>query len=325
MCHSNSGISFPPEIQKEIASDELDALTTLWEAASLCDIDVHDMNVSDEGDEDWILDAAGHMLQSLRSKGVLAPAPVRFLRMPRIVPLRPWQGFSAIAACIVVLVAIGLTLNRSTIDAPRGEMITHELEDGTNLLLNSGTRLRVNQGFNSDTREVTLVRGEVFFDVAHHADSPFIVHTPHGQVEVMGTSFSVRYWPSDTQMTTDVAVESGTVRVASISGDKATLTAGSAVTMDTAIELAHDASHKLSWTQRSFKFSDRSTGDLLEELERRHDVDIQVKMDGLKSMRSGILIDAPEGPEQILRDICELHGCVYELGADGRSFELSAP
>jgi transmembrane sensor len=64
------------------------------------------------------------------------------------------------------------------------------LEDGSRVELNTGTRIRVNLG--SSRREVTLLRGEALFSVAHEADRPFEVTAAGVMARAVGTEFSVR-------------------------------------------------------------------------------------------------------------------------------------
>jgi len=72
------------------------------------------------------------------------------------------------------------------------------LADGTVVTLNSSSSLRFPFSFTGDTREVE-VRGEAYFEVAKNAEKPFIVHTPDGDIRVLGTSFNVNtYEPGKT-------------------------------------------------------------------------------------------------------------------------------
>lgn len=143
---------------------------------------------------------------------------------------RAWsrtQGFSwgsgGIAAVLVVGVAAGLwfgrtrvwrTFSRSTpvvyaSYATRDGQIAHlTLDDGSRVTLAPNTTLGVSRGF--ATRRDITVRGEAYFDVARQA-TPFVVHTGSVATRVLGTSFDVRRYPSDSSVR--VAVVSGKVSV----------------------------------------------------------------------------------------------------------------
>jgi ferric-dicitrate binding protein FerR (iron transport regulator) len=70
------------------------------------------------------------------------------------------------------------------------------LPDGTEVWLNSGSKLNYQKDFNTSFREVEL-EGEAFFDVVKDPEHPFIVHTSGIDVKVLGTVFNVKSYPQD--------------------------------------------------------------------------------------------------------------------------------
>ncbi len=77
--------------------------------------------------------------------------------------------------------AIEVSMNRKKVSLP----------DGSLVYLAPGAQLQVNNAYGASKRELKL-QGEAFFDVKHDKGHPFIVYTGNkGQVNVMGTSFSV--------------------------------------------------------------------------------------------------------------------------------------
>lgn len=85
------------------------------------------------------------------------------------------------------------------------------LSDGSKVKINSGSKLIYPKLFDSgNTREVSLV-GEAFFEVAHDKEKPFIVRSGQLVTRVLGTSFTVKAYPTE-----DIAVTvaTGKVRVA---------------------------------------------------------------------------------------------------------------
>jgi transmembrane sensor len=84
------------------------------------------------------------------------------------------------------------------------------LPDGTLVWLNAGSRLSYGKNFNTTTREVNLT-GEAFFDVAHNTQKPFLIHTARIDVQVLGTSFNVKSYPSD--RTTEATLIRGSIEV----------------------------------------------------------------------------------------------------------------
>lgn len=98
----------------------------------------------------------------------------------------------AVAVLGVVVVCIVATLFWSdpVYQTGRGETEMVALADGSRLTLNTDSRVVVD--YARDERRVSLTEGEVFFDVAHNRDRPFIVTVNNETVRVLGTSFLVR-------------------------------------------------------------------------------------------------------------------------------------
>jgi len=71
----------------------------------------------------------------------------------------------------------------------RGQQREIRLADGSMLRLNGATRIDVRLA--ADRRDVRLVAGEAFFDVAHDPARPFIVHAGASEARVLGTAFDV--------------------------------------------------------------------------------------------------------------------------------------
>jgi len=70
------------------------------------------------------------------------------------------------------------------------------LPDGTQVWLNSESKLIYDKKFGENTREVALT-GEAFFDVVKDVTRPFIIHTKTIDVKVLGTAFNVRAFPDE--------------------------------------------------------------------------------------------------------------------------------
>ncbi|MHA4808816.1 FecR family protein [Flavitalea flava] len=80
---------------------------------------------------------------------------------------------------------------------------TAMLPDGSVVTLHSNSRLTLASGFNKTNRELIL-SGEAFFDVSQDALHPFIVHTDHVNIEVLGTLFNVQAYPGDAHTETSL-------------------------------------------------------------------------------------------------------------------------
>jgi transmembrane sensor len=87
---------------------------------------------------------------------------------------------------------------------------TYDLPDGSNVTLQPNSSLKFSALFNASIREVQL-EGEGFFDVIRNKDKPFIVYANDITTRVLGTSFTVRSFSEDKQVT--VVVKTGKVSV----------------------------------------------------------------------------------------------------------------
>lgn len=85
------------------------------------------------------------------------------------------------------------------------ELRTITLDDGSTVELAPGSALNVQ--FQSDTRQVTLLRGEAFFDITEDPNRSFRVLAGGAQVEVLGTAFDIEI----TDAATHVSVARGSV------------------------------------------------------------------------------------------------------------------
>ena len=93
-----------------------------------------------------------------------------------------------------------------------GQVSGMTLPDGTEVWINSGTKLKFNHQFNLNNREVK-VEGEAFFSVAKDEEKPFIVDLGTLKVRVTGTRFGVSNYKDAEEM--KVVLEEGSVNIQS--------------------------------------------------------------------------------------------------------------
>jgi len=93
---------------------------------------------------------------------------------------------------------------------PVGKKTYLLLEDGTRLWINSNSKVTYPQRFLSDKREI-YADGEIYADVKHDPERPFIVKTQNLQIKVLGTEFNLTAYGEDNKQT--VVLVSGKVEV----------------------------------------------------------------------------------------------------------------
>ena len=126
------------------------------------------------------------------------------------------RPLGAAAAIAVFAAAVGALWLRGGSEAvpevlyatATGEVRMVELSDGSRVTLGGESQIRV--AFGNESRMLTLLDGEAFFDVTRDPERPFVVAVNDIQVTVVGTKFDVhkRYAGAD------VAVLEGRVQVA---------------------------------------------------------------------------------------------------------------
>ena len=92
----------------------------------------------------------------------------------------------------------------------RGQKSIVDLADGTRVTLDADSAVDV--AFSNERRDVLLLRGRAFFDVAHDPAHPFAVRADNRVVTALGTQFDVRL----TSDTVRVVLAQGSVSVAGV-------------------------------------------------------------------------------------------------------------
>ena len=97
---------------------------------------------------------------------------------------------------------------------PTGHTLTLTLPDGTRMTANSRTHIRYPKPLR--TRDIYII-GEAYFEGAHEANRPFVVHAQGFDVRVLGTHFCVNSYAADKA---SVVLAEGRVEVNTTAKDK---------------------------------------------------------------------------------------------------------
>jgi transmembrane sensor len=166
----------------------------------------------------------------------------------------------------------------------RGKLWRAILPDLTVVWLNGNSSIKYPLQFNTDTRSVEMT-GEVFFEVVHNAEKPFIVQLPStvnhqpSTIEDIGTSFNIRSYVDDS-ITTATLVE-GSVRV-SRDRQQVILTPGQqsvAANGDNEIRVVQHANmnEALAWKNGIFYFQNAGLPDVMKQLSEWYQVGVVYK------------------------------------------------
>ncbi len=164
-----------------------------------------------------------------------------------------------------------------------GETRRVELDDGSTVTLNTGTRISVS--FSPRAREVDLVRGEATFNVAPGASRPFNVNAGRRRFQAVGTRFNLRTLTRDN---VELTVAAGQVKVLDapprmpesparrrdiITYGEQTVNAFEEALVEPGFQsVSHiepsEVEARLAWQQGLIVFDDKALQDALAEVER---------------------------------------------------------
>jgi ferric-dicitrate binding protein FerR (iron transport regulator) len=240
------------------------------------------------------------------------PRPARTKKLWR------YTGLAAAAAVLAIIILPNLLQPKKAIPksefthtSKAGERKSVRLPDGSKVTLNAGSTITLSPGFNEESREI-LLQGEAFFDVAHNASKPFIIHTNTMDVKVLGTVFNVKAYPND--KVTETALLKGLVEVTVHStshkkvilhpNQKIMLSKGNAGTQPESVSnkkereksegytiaaLTYNTTDsslvEVSWTQNRLVFTDISFEEIAAQLERWFNVTIHFNNEAIKQYR----------------------------------------
>ena len=185
---------------------------------------------------------------------------------------------------------------------PRGETFKVVLSDGTEVLLNSDSRLSYPTVFKGKERVVSL-EGEAYFNVTKNTEHPFIVKSGNVQVRVLGTEFNMcSYTPDNVRVTLiegKVAV-SDTCSLQTVEmkpGQSAQLVSDGTFAVDEV-----DTETFLYWKEGFFYFDDVALVDMMKEIGKWYNIDIEFRNSEIMNLRMHFLANR----QQKVSDLIEL-------------------
>ena len=206
-------------------------------------------------------------------------APAKVVAMPR-------RRIGWLAAASVAAIILGVWGFSTLFNSPSPQLTAYSeiapralnLSDGTEVQLNQHSRIDYLAEWTSGKRIVQL-SGEAFFEVAKNPEQPFVVETPHAQVEVLGTAFNLRAYEDEPLI--ELTVDHGKVRFSPSNSDQSwILEKGDQVYYNwqrkTIQERRDEGGNANAWMDQLLQFNDLPIGEVAQYLERVYQIDIQV-------------------------------------------------
>jgi transmembrane sensor len=206
---------------------------------------------------------------------------------------------------------------------------THEvakrvnLPDGSHVTLEPQSRIKFSSAFNESKREVHL-EGEALFEVYHNERSPFYVFANEVTTMVLGTSFRVKAFEHDKNIT--VAVRTGKVSVYTNRQDKKESTKANEIVLTPNQQIIYDRNEKTILRRivelplpilseekvKRMRFEEAPVKEVFEALEKVYGVDIVFEEQRFSSCRLTTSI-SDGGIYNRLNNICKAIGATYIL------------
>lgn len=226
---------------------------------------------------------------------------------------RKW--WFAVAAAITVFICTGLLLGKNYIlyqnyQTAFGEIEKIELSDGSQIILNANSSLKVPRfGFGNSIREV-LLTGEANFSVKHTIDNRrFIVKTHKNfEIEVLGTEFNVNARQKDAK----VVLNKGKIQLSYKDGKiakKITMKPGDLVVIDQKghVNLKEVPQPQIfsAWKEQRFVFDETSLQEVATMIEENFGLTINFR-EGFLAKRTISGTFHAENADELLQVIAEL-------------------
>ncbi len=165
------------------------------------------------------------------------------------------------------------TVAFNTITTPRSGQYKVILPDGSKVWLNAASSIRFPVAFSKKIRQVELT-GEGYFEVAKSAVK-FEVITGQTAVEVLGTHFNVHAYDDQQAITLlegSVKVRHGQDQKIIAPGEQAVLFAGRDIFLKSNVDIETIT----AWKDGLFQFNNTELKEIMQELERWYDVDVDI-------------------------------------------------
>lgn len=198
----------------------------------------------------------------------------------------------------------------------RGERREIIFQDGTKVFLNAGTQISYPQHFGLAERRVML-NGEAYFEVTPNARRPFVVEIGRAAVKVLGTSFNVKAYDTETKV--DVVLIEGKVEF-SDGRQQFVMAPSQRLVFDKAegtvqIFDEENVAHAVLWRKNTLAFRDAPLQEVIATLERWYDVRFEVRDEA--AYKSTFSLQTPQLPlPELLDEMQNISDVRFEICGD---------
>lgn len=213
-----------------------------------------------------------------------------------------------------------------TAAAPFGTVKKITLPDGSTVWLNSGASLRYPEKFEGRERNVSLLKGQAFFQVAHDHLHPFKVQGAGLVTQVLGTSFEIKI----TSKKVVVAVATGKVKVSRHdSTELGRLQPGNQLAYNNntgkAIQSNVDLGGVAPWRSKQIRLEKAAFADLSDALQTIYGVKVKAGDDEVLKQTYSITLQYNTDLQDMIEVLASIHGNTYDISKNTVTFKRVEP
>lgn len=196
----------------------------------------------------------------------------------------------------------------SEVKVPNGSKTKLVLQDGTKVWVNSGSTILCEKNYRKNIREICL-SGEVYMEVAHMEDCPFIISAGDVKVKVLGTKFNISAYQENEVI--KVSLLEGSVEMTTCNDAPFLLAPKDVAYYNTKtgqVSIRNNVTDNMtSWLNNELYFEGETFEQIIRTLERNYNVKINIHKSSIKERRFGGDFANNETIEQIF-EVMSLDG-----------------
>ena len=190
----------------------------------------------------------------------------------------------------------------NTLIVPVGKRSHLILADGTQIWVNSDSKVVYPVQFGSTKREI-YVEGEIYLDVNHNPDLPFVLKTKDSEITVLGTQFNVTAYKNETQ--TDIVLVEGKIEVNLPDQEKSILLPNQLIsynteTQESTLRNVEDMADFTAWKDGYYQFRQQTMDTVLKKVAKYYGLQLEWN-EQMKTLTCSGKLDLKNDPAEVLR------------------------
>lgn len=198
---------------------------------------------------------------------------------------------------------------------PKGKQMQIMFQDGSMAYLNSDTRIKYPKKFGLTERTISLT-GEAYFMIEKNPNRPFVVEVDGANINVLGTSFNVEAYPSDSLLS--LVLDEGLINFHPNESDRIyEMEPGEKLVYDKqdqscAITRNRSLVNQSAWIDDEIYVDDKSLLEVISILDRRYDTRFVIEDNSVLKYRYTILITKNSSLTKVIRDLEKISPVRFE-------------